>query len=45
MIDVHVGYKFVIQDSESYTKIKDYVNTGLQFGVSFNILFPAHERR
>jgi hypothetical protein len=44
MIDVRVGYKFVIQDAENYTKIKDYVNAGVQFGLGFNILFAAIKR-
>jgi hypothetical protein len=41
MIDVHVGYKFIIQDGAHYAKIKDYVNTGVQFGIGFNILFGS----
>jgi hypothetical protein len=45
MIDVHVGYKFVIQDAKNYTKIKEYVNAGVQFGISFKILFSEIKRK
>jgi hypothetical protein len=45
MIDVHVGYKFVIQDAENHTKIKEYVNAGVQFGIGFKILFAEIKRK
>jgi hypothetical protein len=39
MLDVYVGYKAVIQDAENYSKIKDYVNAGVQFGIGFKVFF------
>jgi hypothetical protein len=39
MIDMRVGYKFIIQDAANYANIKKYVNEGLQFGIGFNILW------
>jgi hypothetical protein len=45
MIDVHAAYKAVLQDAENYGSIKDYVNAGWQFGISFNILFAELKRK
>jgi len=36
-IDVSTGYKFVIYDTQNYKEIKDYINTGFQFGVGFRL--------
>lgn len=40
MIDVSIGYKFIISDTQNYRKIKDYVNDGLRFGLNFHIFLP-----
>ena len=37
MIDVSTGYKFIISDTENYREIRNYVNPGFRFGVSFSI--------
>ena len=39
MIDISAGYKFIIFGSDNYNDIKDYVNTGFQFGINFLIFF------
>jgi len=39
MIDVSSGYKYIVSDSQNYKDIKNYLNTGFQFGVSFLMLF------
>jgi hypothetical protein len=37
MLDVSSGYKIIIVDSGNYRNIRNYTNTGLQFGVGFKI--------
>ena len=44
IIDVSTGYKFIIADSDNYSRIKDYVNTGLRFGLDFKILLKEIKR-
>ena len=39
MIDVSAGYKFIISGSGNYDDIKNYVNSGFQFGINFLIFF------
>jgi len=39
MIDVSTGYKFIINGSQNYSEIKNYVNPGFRFNFDFRILF------
>ena len=39
MIDVSIGYKFIVSDTQNYENISDYVNAGFNFGLGFKILF------
>jgi len=39
MIDVSTGYKFIINSSQNYNEIKDYVNSGFRYSVGFKIFF------
>ena len=38
IIDVSTKYKFIIIDSANYPGIKNYINSGLHFGLDFKIL-------
>jgi hypothetical protein len=37
MLDISAGYKFIIAGSENYRNIRDYTDTGFQFGLGFKI--------
>ena len=37
MIDVSIGYKFIIASTQNYNEIKNYVNPGFRFGLNFSI--------
>jgi len=37
MIDVSTGYKFIIYNTQNYDDIKDYLNTGFQFGFGIKV--------
>ena len=39
IIDVSNAYKFIIQNSQNYTEINNYINPGLRFGLNFLIFF------
>ena len=39
MIDLSTGYKFIIDSTENYKEVKDYVNPGIRFNLGFKILF------
>jgi hypothetical protein len=39
MIDLSLGYKFIILGSNNYSDIEYYVNKGIQIGIRFNIHF------
>jgi len=39
IIDISIGYKFIITETQNYINISDYVNTGFNFGLGFKILF------
>jgi hypothetical protein len=40
MIDVSAGYKFILGDDYNYHEIKNYTDTGPQFGLGFKLFFP-----
>ena len=39
IIDVSVGYKYLIYETQNYEDIRDFVNSGFNFGLGFKILF------
>ena len=43
LIDISVGYKFVVVDAYNYSEIKRYTNAGPQFGLAFKIFFKMKE--
>ena len=39
IIDLSAGYKLVVSNTKNYRDIKNYINSGLRFGLDFQILF------
>lgn len=39
IIDVSIGYKYIISNSQNYDEIIKYVYPGVRFGLNFNLLF------
>ena len=39
MIDISTGHKFIIDDTQNYKEIKDYVNPGLRFNIGLKLFF------
>ena len=44
MIDVSIGYKFIIASTQNYNEIKNYVNPGFRFGQNFSIFLNKIKR-
>jgi len=38
-IDLSIGYKFIITETQNYENIEDFVNAGFIYGIGFKILF------
>jgi len=44
MIDVSVGYKFIIAGTQNYDEISKYVHPGVRFGLNFYLFFSRLQR-
>ena len=45
IVDVSAGYKFIIDDTQNYMQIKDYVNPGLRFNFVLHILLSEIRKK
>ena len=44
MIDISLGYKFIIADSQNYFENRNYINDGFRLGINFLLFFNKRKQ-